>query len=150
MRSFLSTPLRILALVLATTTLFACNTTSRSAYRQSMPVTFNGYCEQREVYGYSDTIRLTVDNNAIKTLDWTAKPDSRSCHFELKNFTQVPNRQVADLQSNSDKNCHIYVWRDNNHITVATNACENLCAANDKMLPVLLNPLTNTCVAKKD
>lgn len=150
MRSLMPPTLRLLTLLMVTGALFACSTSNRSAYRYAPPVTLNGHCEQREVDGYSDNIRLIVDSNAIKALDWTAKPDSRSCHFELKNFTQVPNRQVADLQSNTDRNCHIYVWRDNNHITVATNTCENLCAANDKMLPVLLNPLTGGCMSKSN
>ena len=141
--------IRLLTVLLAAATLFACSTSYRSSNRPSAPVTINGHCEQRETDGYSDAIKLMVSNNVVNALDWTTQPDNRSCRFELKNFTQTSTQPVADLQSKTDRNCHIYVWRDNNHITVATNNCQSLCAANDKILPVLLNPSTGDCMDKR-
>lgn len=141
--------IRSLTVLLAALVLFACSTSYRSSNRPSAPVTLNGHCEQRETDGYSDSIKLSVVNNVVNALDWTAQPDQRSCRFELKRFTQVSTQPVADLQSKIDPKCHIYVWRDNNHVTVAANECQSLCAANDKMLPVLLNPLTGDCMDKR-
>ena len=111
------------------------------------PVTVNGSCEQRDDMGYSDKINVVVKDNVVSALDWTARPRGSACRFLLKNFTQVSSTPIANLQHKKDKKCHIFVWQDERHITVATNNCRKVCGQNDRLLPVLLDPNTGSCKA---
>ena len=153
-------PLRLIAAMMCTLALFACSTTNDTPSastpealplptKNTGPVTVRGNCQQRETDGYGDKIKLEVDKNDVKALDWTAQPHGRSCRFELKNFTQTANQPIADLQSKKDKKCHVYVWQDDDHITVAVYSCKKVCRSNDKILPVLLDPKTGNCQPKK-
>lgn len=154
-------PFRLAVMVLSTLTLLACNTpnSATTALPESVmqqlpqkntgPVSVKGSCKQREVDGYGDKIKLEVEKNDVKALDWTAQPRGSACRFELKNFTQTSNQPIADLQSKKDKKCHVYIWQDDDHITVAVYACKKLCRSNDKILPVLLDPKTGNCQPKK-
>ena len=109
------------------------------------PVTIEGNCEQRAADGYRDKINISVKDNVVSALDWTANPRAGSCRFELKNFTQVSTKPNTDLQSKKDKKCHIYVWQDERHVTVAVYGCKKVCKQNDRILPVLLEPQTGAC-----
>jgi hypothetical protein len=109
------------------------------------PVTLDGKCEQRSPDGYRDKIKLTIKENVVSELDWTANPRAGSCRFELKNFTQVDTLPTAALQSKKDKKCHVYVWQDDRHVTVAVYGCKKICKQNDRILPVLLEPKTGAC-----
>ena len=111
------------------------------------PVTVNGSCEQRDDMGYSDKISIVVKDNVVSALDWTAKPRGNACRFLLKNFKQISSTPIANLQHKKDKKCHIFVWQDERHITVATNTCRKVCGQNDRLLPVLLDPSTGSCKA---
>lgn len=155
-----SKPFRLAALMLCSLALFACSTPNNTPKATSSdvmplpqkntgPITIKGNCQQREQDGYADRITVEVDKNNVKALDWTAQPRGRSCRFELKNFTQVSNQPIADLQSKKDKKCHVYMWQDDDHITVAVYACKKQCRSNDKILPVLLDPKTGNCQPKK-
>ncbi|MGL4766653.1 MAG: hypothetical protein ACRCV6_00990 [Formosimonas sp.] len=108
-------------------------------------VSIEGNCEQKSVDGYRDQIKISVKDNIVNALDWTANPRAGACRFELKNFTQVASQPQADLQSKKDKKCHIYVWKDERHVTVAMYGCKKICAQNDRILPVLLEPKTGAC-----
>lgn len=113
------------------------------------PVTIHGNCLQRdETDGYRDKISIDVKDNVVSAMDWTANPRAGSCRFQLKDFTQVSNSPNADLQSKKDKKCHVYVWQDDHHVTVASYSCRKLCRINDKILPVLLEPQTGNCKPK--
>lgn len=109
------------------------------------PVTIEGNCEQRSIDGYRDKIKISVKDNVVSKLDWTASPRAGSCRFESKNFTQVSDRPNADLVSKKDKKCHVYVWQDERHVTVAIYGCKKICKQNDRILPVLLEPQTGAC-----
>lgn len=114
--------------------------------RASMgPVTIDGNCVQKDITGYADNAKLVVDDSAVKSMDWTAKPRGASCRFELKNFTQVATKPNIDLQSKKDKKCHMYIWQDERHVTLAVSNCRKVCASNDKILPVLFKPKTGAC-----
>lgn len=109
------------------------------------PVTINGNCVQKDVTGYADNAKLVVEDNIVKSMDWAAKPRGASCRFELKNFKQVSSKPNIDLQSNKDKKCHMYVWQDERHVTLAVSNCRKVCGANDKVLPVLFEPKSGAC-----
>ncbi|TDR31388.1 hypothetical protein [Hydromonas duriensis] len=156
-------PLRIAAFAfISALTLAACQNTPSTTgttptspekppipKKNTGPVTIQGNCQQRdETDGYRDKISIAVKDNVVSALDWTANPRSGSCRFQLKDFTQVSSSPTADLQSKKDKNCHLYVWQDDHHITVASYSCRKLCRVNDKILPVLLDPQTGNCKAK--
>ena len=113
--------------------------------RNTGPVTLEGKCEQRTADGYRDKIKISVKENVVSELDWTANPRAGACRFELKNFTQIATTPQADLQSKKDKKCHIYVWQDDRHVTVAVYGCKKICKQNDRILPVLLEPKTGAC-----
>lgn len=147
-----------IAALVGTLILAACQTpsgfggsgasSSSGASRNTGPVTTVSNCEQRETDGYADKIRLVVNDNQVTELDWTASPRGGSCRFQLKNFSQVSVKPTADLQSKTDKKCHLYVWQDDSHITVAAYSCKKSCKLNDKVLPVLLDTKTGNCKAK--
>ena len=157
----ISKSLRFITLTISALALFACSTpnstptttqpeaVAQQVKRNTGPVTTKGNCQQRETDGYGDKIKLEVDQNNVKVLDWTAQPRGGSCRFELKNFTQISNQPIADLQSKKDKKCHVYIWQDDDNITVAVYACKKSCRLNDKILPVLLDPKTGNCQPKK-
>lgn len=102
------------------------------------PVTVDGSCEQKDEHGYYDKIKVKVKENVVSELDWTARPRGAACRFQLKNFTQTSSAKQAELESKKDKKCHIYVWHDQRHVTVAVYNCKKICGQNDRLLPVLL------------
>lgn len=117
--------------------------------RNTGPVTINGNCHERnETDGYRDKITISVKENVVSAMDWTANPRAGSCRFQLKDFKQVSDTPHAALQSKKDKKCHVYVWQDDHHVTVASYSCRKLCRVNDKILPVLLDAQTGNCKPK--
>lgn len=123
----------------------AVNTLSSMSHKISRPVSIDGYCSQTDEGGYRDQIKINVSNNTVQALDWTANPKQGSCRFQLSEFTQVSTRPTADLQSKTDRRCHVMVWQDRNHITVAANGCQSSCAVSEQLLPVLLDAQTGGC-----
>lgn len=137
---------RIALLSLLVLGLHACSSLQpggSSGYNQ--PVTINASCEQREEDGYYDKITVSVNQNVVQSLDWLSNPRQGKCLFQLKDFTQIATQPQADLQSRKNKKCHIYVWQDARFVTVSTNNCAKVCAVNDHVLPILLDPQTGGC-----
>lgn len=134
---------RLLVGLSVTTVLGSCVLTLPQAPSNA---TFNGSCEQREEDGYYDNIRLKVTHNVVEQMEWTANPGGGFCQFNLKDFKQVKARPQVDLQSTKDRRCHVYIWENGQHITVSTQNCKSLCTQNDELLPILLNPRTNSCL----
>ena len=139
----------VLALMV-TLLLNACGTIipSVSSSSKSPEVTFNGSCEQREEDGYYDNIKLKVDHNSVEHLEWTANPRQGRCQFNLSDFKQVATHPQTDLQSKKDRRCHLYIWENNQYISVSVLNCKSVCKQNDRILPILLNPNTNSCQQK--
>lgn len=137
----------ILLLTACQTPLSTSPQSQTSPTRNTGPVTIEGSCEQRAVDGHRDKIKISVKENVVSALDWTANPRAGACRFELKNFTQVSTKPNADLQSKKDKKCHVYVWQDDNHITVSMYGCKKTCKQNDRILPILLDTQTGRCKA---
>jgi hypothetical protein len=132
-----------LALVSAVLVLNACSTIMPSS--RSSDVTINGACEQREEDGYYDFIKLKVNSNVVEQLEWTANPRQGRCQFNLADFTQVKTRPQTDLQSKKDRRCHIYIWENDQYVSVSVLNCKSVCAQNDRILPILLNERTGSC-----
>ena len=126
-------------------TLNACALFNFGGGGYSKPVTLNAACEQREDDGHYDKINLKIVQNTVQSLDWTSNPRQGKCQFKLADFTQVATQPQADLQSRFDKQCHLYVWQNGQYVTVSTNNCAKVCAVNDYLLPVLLDPNTGAC-----
>ncbi|TDR31389.1 hypothetical protein DFR44_11037 [Hydromonas duriensis] len=123
----------------------AVNVLSKASHKISRPVNIDGYCSQTDEAGYRDQIKISVKNNTVQALDWTASPKQGTCRFQLNDFTQIATRPTADLQSKTDRRCHVLVWQDRDHITVAANGCQSSCPASDQLLPVLLDSQTGGC-----
>lgn len=129
------------ALLLSTLLLNACGTLAP----RSPAVTFNGTCVQREEDNYYDNIKLNVNNNVVEQLEWTANPPQGRCQFNLSDFNQVRTRPQVDLQSKTDRRCHLYMWNNGQYISVSTFNCQSVCAPNNHILPILLNERTGSC-----
>ena len=137
--------LGVIALTLNACSLFNVGGVGSGSSGESKPVTLNAACEQREEDGYYDKITLEVHQNVVQHLDWLRNPRQGKCHFQLKDFTQVATQPQTDLQSRKDKKCHIYIWQDARFVTVSTLNCAKVCAVNDRVLPILLDPHTDGC-----
>lgn len=138
--------LRIAFLSLLIIGLYACSSLKPSGSNgYNKPVTINASCEQREEDGYYDKISVSVNQNMVQSLDWLSNPRQGKCLFQLKDFTQIATQPQADLQSRKNKKCHIYIWQDTRFVTVSTSNCAKVCAVNDYVLPILLDPQTGNC-----
>lgn len=120
-------------------------TTATNKVSRGQGITFKGGCTQKEEDNYQDQLTLEIVNNQVQALDWTAHPRQGVCRFKLEDFTQVASQPQTDLQAKRSAKCHIYVWQDARFITVASNNCQSICAVNNHVLPVLLDPNTRGC-----
>ncbi len=115
------------------------------AYR---PITLDGRCAQVEEDGFREDALLVVDDNRVRSLEWTLWTGKRgSCRFALADFRQSKEKPHIELAARDGTGCRLMVWQEPGRVTLAHVHCEARCSPDiyDEAWPVSFDPATGRC-----
>jgi hypothetical protein len=106
-------------------------------------------CNSRDATGYTESIRLSVDQGQVQALE--AKiviPRRGSCGFRLADFHQTRSAPHVELRASSSTQCTVRMWEQSGRFTVAFSDCHEKCTrgAFDYVWPVELNSADGSCL----
>jgi hypothetical protein len=112
------------------------------------PITIAAHCAGSEEDGFREDARLVVDDNRVKTIDWTLWVGQRGmCRFDLADFRQTREKPQIELAAKDGSGCKLLVWQEPGHVTLAHADCEARCTPGiyEQAWPVLFDPSSGRC-----
>jgi hypothetical protein len=106
-------------------------------------------CSARDETGYTESIKLTVDQGRVGLLEAKFEiPRRGSCGFQLSDFRQTRTAPHVELQSSAGTRCTVRMWEQGGRFTVAFSDCQEKCTrgAFDYVWPVELNSADGSCL----
>jgi hypothetical protein len=116
---------------------------------RARPLSVRSECTARDQTGYTESIRLAVDQGKVGLLEATILiPRRGSCGFHLSEFRQTRTEPHVELRSNSGTKCTVRMWQQDGRFTVAFSECQEKCTrgAFDYIWPVELKMADGSCL----
>jgi hypothetical protein len=113
------------------------------------PLSVRSDCTARDQTGYTESIRLTVDQGRVDLLEANIKiPRHGSCGFHLSDFYQTRAEPHVELRSRSGTKCTVRMWQQEGRFTVAFSDCQDKCTrgAFDYVWPMDLKMADGSCL----
>jgi hypothetical protein len=113
------------------------------------PLSVRSECTARDATGYTESIRLAVDQGRVGTLDATITiPRRGSCGFHLSDFRQTRTEPHVELKSSHGTTCTIRMWQQDGRFTVAFSECQEQCTrgAFDYVWPMHVKMADGSCL----
>ena len=116
---------------------------------RARPLSVRSECTARDQTGYTESIRLAVDQGRVGLLEATIKiPRRGSCGFHLSDFRQTRTEPHVELRSSTGTKCTVRMWQQDGRFTVAFSECQEKCTrgAFDYVWPVELKMADGSCL----
>lgn len=113
------------------------------------PLSVRAKCTARDETGYTESIRLAVDEGRVGLLEAKIEiPRRGSCGFHLSDFRQTRTEPHVELRSSTGTMCTVRMWQQNDRFTVAFNECHEKCTrgAFDYVWPIQLKLADGSCL----
>jgi hypothetical protein len=113
------------------------------------PLSVRSECTARDAAGYTETIRLAVDQGRVGMLEAKIDiPRRGSCKFHLSDFRQTRTEPHVELKSSTGSMCTVRMWQQEGRFTVAFNDCQEKCTrgAFDYVWPMNLKMADGSCL----
>ena len=113
------------------------------------PLSVRSECTARDQTGYTESIRLAVDQGRVGLLEAKIEiPRRGSCRFHLSDFRQTRTEPHVELQSSTGTMCTVRMWQQNGRFTVAFSECQEKCTrgAFDYVWPMQLKMADGSCL----
>lgn len=116
---------------------------------RARPLSVRSECTTRDHAGYTESIRLVVDQGRVGLLEAKIEiPRRGSCAFHLSDFRQTRTDPHVELRSSTGTMCTIRMWQQDGRFTVAFSECQEKCTrgAFDYLWPVELKMADGSCL----
>lgn len=113
------------------------------------PLSVRAECKARDATGYTESIRLAVDQGRVGLLEAKIDiPRRGTCGFHLSDFRQTRTEPHVELQSSNGSTCSVRMWQQDGRFTVAFNDCHEKCTrgAFDYVWPIHLKSADGSCL----
>jgi hypothetical protein len=113
------------------------------------PLSVRSECTARDANGYTESIRLAVDQGRVGMLEAKITiPRHGSCGFHLSDFRQTRTEPHVELKSNHGTTCTIRMWQQEGRFTVAFSECQEQCTrgAFDYVWPMNVKMADGSCL----
>lgn len=127
-------------------------TTARAKTSAASPagaLSLRSNCTARDETGYTESIRLAVDEGRVGLLEAKIEiPRRGSCGFRLADFRQTRTEPHVELISSNGSMCTVRMWQQGGRFTVSFSDCQEKCTrgAFDYVWPVELNSADGSCL----
>jgi hypothetical protein len=116
---------------------------------RARPLSLRSECTVRDQTGYTESIRLAVDQGKVGLLEAKITiPRRGSCGFHLSDFRQTRTEPHVELRSSTGTKCTVRMWQQDGRFTVAFSECQEKCTrgAFDYIWPVELKMADGSCM----
>lgn len=113
------------------------------------PLSVRSECTARDATGYTESIRLAVDQGRVGMLEAKITiPRRGSCGFHLSDFRQTRTEPHVELKSSHGTLCTIRMWQQEGRFTVAFSECQEKCTrgAFDYVWPMHVKMADGSCL----
>lgn len=113
------------------------------------PLSVRSECTARDATGYTESIRLAVDQGRVGMLEAKITiPRHGSCGFHLSDFRQTRTEPHVELRSSHGTMCTIRMWQQEGRFTVAFSECQEKCTrgAFDYVWPMQVKMADGSCL----
>ncbi len=113
------------------------------------PLSVRSECTARDKSGYTESIRLAVDQGRVGLMEAKITiPRRGSCGFHLADFRQTRSEPHVELRSSTGTKCTVRMWQQGGRFTVAFSECQEKCSrgAFDFVWPVELKMADGSCL----
>jgi hypothetical protein len=113
------------------------------------PLNIHSKCTARDANGYTESIRLAVDQGWVGLLEAKIQiPRRGSCRFHLSDFRQTRTEPHVELRSSTGTMCTVRMWQQGGRFTVAFSECQEKCTrrAFDYVWPMHLKIADGSCL----
>jgi hypothetical protein len=113
------------------------------------PLSVRSECTARDATGYTESIKLAVDQGRVGLLEAKIEiPRRGSCRFHLSDFRQTRTEPHVELRSSSGTMCTVQMWQQSGRFTVAFSECQEKCTrgAFDYVWPMHVKIADGSCL----